>query len=128
MKLLLTFLAWLSLAQPHLLVADNIGFGQNLSVGSKGVEVVRLQDFLELRGYLFFPLGVSKGYFGPLTKMAVMAYQTANGIAPANGFFGPVTRQKVEDDIRKLREVPKTEPKIQKPKERPRRLEFLMLT
>lgn len=31
------------------------------------------------------------GYFGPITEGALIEYQTAHGITPANGFFGSVT-------------------------------------
>ena len=38
------------------------------------------------------PAGVAMGYFGGLTKAAVMKYQTANGITPVSGYVGPKTR------------------------------------
>jgi hypothetical protein len=41
------------------------------------------------------PAGVSKGYFGALTKSAVMKWQAAVGISPAAGYFGPISRAKL---------------------------------
>jgi hypothetical protein len=70
-------------------------FTSNLTVGSKGAEVSALQSFLVGKGFLTMPAGVAMGTFGPLTKSALAAYQSANGISPAAGYFGPVTRAKV---------------------------------
>lgn len=57
-------------------------FTRDLTVGSSGADVTALQT----------KLGVSAtGYFGSLTKAAVMSYQTANGI-PSTGYVGPLTR------------------------------------
>src|SRR3989344_9140435 len=61
-------------------------FTQNLTVGSTGGDVTSLQQFLVGGGYLNMPIGVSYGYFGPLTKAAVAAWQAANGVAPAVGY------------------------------------------
>jgi len=38
------------------------------------------------------PPNVAYGYFGPLTRVAVARWQTANGITPAVGYFGPISR------------------------------------
>ena len=64
----------------------------NLTLGSKGVEVTLLQQFLVSEGYFVMPQGVSYGYFGPLTKKAVANWQSVNGVLPAVGFFGPISR------------------------------------
>lgn len=58
-------------------------FTTDLTVGSSGASVTALQN----------ALGVSPatGYFGSITKAAVMSYQTAHGI-PATGYVGPLTR------------------------------------
>lgn len=69
-------------------------FTQNLTVGSTGADVTSLQQFLVGGGYLNMPAGVSYGYFGPLTRSAVAAWQAANGISPAVGYFGPISRAK----------------------------------
>ncbi len=68
---------------------------RDLTLGSTGSDVVALQTFLETKGYMTMPVGVSKGYFGGLTKSAVAKYQAANAIAPAVGYFGPLTRGKL---------------------------------
>src|SRR3989344_942051 len=67
-------------------------FVANLTVGSRGSDVTALQQFLVAKGYLQMPAGVSSGYFGPLTKMAVARWQVANGISPAVGYFGPISQ------------------------------------
>ena len=72
--------------------ATSYVFSNNLSVGSTGADVVALQSFLVSKGYLTIPAGVSQGYFGSLTKAAVVAYQTAAGIVPQSGYVGPLTR------------------------------------
>jgi peptidoglycan hydrolase-like protein with peptidoglycan-binding domain len=60
-------------------------------MGSRGEQVTALQSFLESKGYLTMPAGVSKGYFGTLTKMALMKYQESSGVR-ATGYYGPITR------------------------------------
>ena len=50
----------------------------------KDDEVKTLQSWLNVS-----PMS---GYFGPLTKAAVIAYQKANSISPAAGYVGPLTR------------------------------------
>lgn len=67
-------------------------FSRSLTVGSTGADVTQLQTALESTGDLVIPVGVSKGYFGALTKSALASYQAKNGIAPAVGYFGPVTQ------------------------------------
>lgn len=58
-------------------------FTRDLTVGSTGADVTALQNML----------GVSPatGYFGSITKAAVVAYQTSKGIS-ATGYVGPLTR------------------------------------
>lgn len=73
-------------------------FTRSLTLGSTGADVVALQTYLETKGYLVIPTGVSKGYFGPLTQSALAKYQAAMGIAPAAGYFGPITTAKVMMD------------------------------
>lgn len=64
---------------------------ENLSVGSKGDAVQQLQTFLEAKGFLTIPSDQGKGYFGGLTKKALIKYQQANNIQ-TTGTFGPKTR------------------------------------
>lgn len=67
-------------------------FNTNLGVGKSGSEVTFMQKYLVAKGYLTIPSGVSYGYFGTLTKNALIKFQKANRISPASGFFGPLTR------------------------------------
>lgn len=73
-------------------------FNTNLTVGSRGADVVALQSFLESKGVLTIPAGVAKGYFGAMTRSALAAYQSMKGITPAAGYFGPITRAAVSAD------------------------------
>ncbi|MBA4423479.1 MAG: hypothetical protein C0390_10365 [Syntrophus sp. (in: bacteria)] len=59
-------------------------FTKDLKTGSKGADVAALQNLL----------GVSPatGYFGALTKAAVIKYQLSKGINPATGYVGAKTR------------------------------------
>lgn len=70
-------------------------FNNDLTIGSEGADVVALQSFLESKGTLVIPAGVSKGYFGSLTRSALASYQAMVGISPAAGYFGPITRANV---------------------------------
>jgi peptidoglycan hydrolase-like protein with peptidoglycan-binding domain len=63
-------------------------FTKNFDVGARGADVTALQIILKTQGY--FRVDVS-GYFGPLTRTAVMDFQKANGIEPV-GTVGPKTR------------------------------------
>jgi len=66
--------------------ASSYTYNTDLTVGSTGADVTALQN----------QLGVSPatGYFGSITKAAVVTYQTANGL-PATGYVGPLTRAKL---------------------------------
>ncbi len=63
-------------------------FLRNLVQGSRGADVTALQEILIARGYLF---GGATGYFGILTKTAVITFQESEGL-PALGTVGPMTR------------------------------------
>jgi peptidoglycan hydrolase-like protein with peptidoglycan-binding domain len=73
-------------AQPFSLFTSS-----DLTVGSRGQAVIDLQGILSEMGYLSVPRNVPLGYFGPLTKSALMKYQTALGVK-ATGYFGSETR------------------------------------
>ena len=73
-------------------------YTRNLTLGSTGADVVAIQTYLEGKGTLVIPTGVSKGYFGPLTRSALASYQASVGIAPAVGYFGPITMGRVTAD------------------------------
>src|SRR3989344_164430 len=59
-----------------------VTFSQNLTVGSRGSQVVALQQLLVAQGHLVMPAGVAYGYFGPMTRAAVVKWQLANGVSP----------------------------------------------
>jgi hypothetical protein len=65
-------------------------FSNYLSVGSTGNDVVALQSFLVSKGFLTMPAHVDEGYFGSLTKAAVVAYQASVSL-PSTGYVGPMT-------------------------------------
>ena len=60
---------------------------------SKVSQVIQLQSFLSLHGYMqVWPTG----YFGPITEAAVKNFQSANGI-DVRGWAGPATRGKIAE-------------------------------
>ncbi len=71
-----------------LLGATASSFTKALSLGSKNEEVTQLQEYLTSSGLYKGPI---TGYFGALTKVAVVALQKANGLAQV-GMVGPATR------------------------------------
>ncbi|MGC9602455.1 MAG: peptidoglycan-binding protein [Minisyncoccia bacterium] len=60
----------------------NSGLSQNLGVGATGSEVTDLQQSLGVQ---------PTGYYGALTKAAVMQWQSEHNVA-ATGYVGPLTR------------------------------------
>ncbi|MEO8638222.1 MAG: PKD domain-containing protein [Candidatus Taylorbacteria bacterium] len=79
--------------------AQGFAFTSDLSLGSKGADVIQLQTWLIENGYDIPAVssGVAgKGYFGVQTRNAVSAYQKVVGL-PAFGFFGPLTRSRVNN-------------------------------
>lgn len=73
---------------------------RNLSVGSKGSEVMMLQQFLASDKSIY-PEGITNGVFGPKTKSAIQRFQEKYGIAKKGqhgyGVLGPKTRAKVKE-------------------------------
>lgn len=68
-------------------------FTQTLQVGSQGNEVKLLQDTLRNEGVFN---QISTGYFGTMTKTAVIAFQKKYGILQT-GIVGPLTRNKLNN-------------------------------
>jgi len=64
-------------------------FSRDLTVGSKGADVTALQQVLASKGFLTV---APTGYFGSMTKAAVVAWQKSAGITPASGYVGPKSR------------------------------------
>lgn len=68
------------------------------TIGKTGASVVALQDILIDEGFLTIPAGVSKGYFGNLTKSALAQYQMqVMGVAGATGYYGPISQNHFSD-------------------------------
>jgi peptidoglycan hydrolase-like protein with peptidoglycan-binding domain len=65
-------------------------FTKDLTVGSSGADVTALQNALISGGFL--KIAKATGYFGPMTKAAVSAWQVSKNITPAAGYFGPKSR------------------------------------
>lgn len=74
--------------------AASATFFRSLSIGTRGADVTELQTVLEKKGFLIIPRGVSKGYFGTLTRAAVAKYQVSVEL-PSTGIFDSVTRAKL---------------------------------
>jgi hypothetical protein len=68
--------------------SPNAAFNRMLTIGSTGEDVRALQNRLKAEG--FFKTEAT-GYFGPITRESVKAYQTNHGIDPL-GMVGPMTR------------------------------------
>jgi len=68
----------------------------DLTIGSSGTAVVTLQKYLikAASGVAATHLANvgATGYFGVITKAALMEYQVAIGISPADGYYGSATR------------------------------------
>ena len=78
-------------------------FPMNLYVGMKNDDVKCLQQLLEILGPEIYPEGLDTGYFGSLTKAAVIRFQnkfadevlTPWDIPEGTGFVGKTTRAKL---------------------------------
>jgi len=69
----------------------NVEPWSTIGVGSTAPIVPGIQYLLRARGHAV----VVDGSYGPATAAAVAAFQTAQGIAPADGIVGPVTWPKL---------------------------------
>lgn len=67
-------------------------FSRGLALGSRGNDVKELQEMLYDNGYLS---ASSTGYFGPMTKAAVVKFQKEGGLNPS-GYFGELSRKQHE--------------------------------
>ncbi|TSC83770.1 MAG: hypothetical protein G01um101413_910 [Parcubacteria group bacterium Gr01-1014_13] len=65
-------------------------FRTQLRVGSKGNEVKALQAKLRELGFFTYP--TDTGFFGGVTRKAVVAFQKDQGLKPYPGHVGPATR------------------------------------
>ena len=80
-------------------------FTRDLTVGSKGEDVKKLQEFLKEQG--LFTAEIT-GQFDSATKNALILYQKKSNISPASGSLGPKTRNYVNS----LKPATPTTPKI----------------
>jgi len=81
----------------HAMAEGGTVLSRNLSFGSRGEDVTRLQQFLIRQNLL--STGNATGYFGPLTQSAVQKFQATRGIVSSGtpsttgwGAVGPRTR------------------------------------
>jgi len=72
-------------------VVNKHNFTSYLFIGNSGQEVKDLQTLLKNLGHFTYP--TITGYFGNVTKQAVVAYQKAKGLSPFPGWLGPQTRK-----------------------------------
>lgn len=89
MKKITGILFLLLLAVPTMMFGAELT--KNLSVGSRDTQVADLQNFLKSQG--LFTASVT-GYFGSVTKKAVINFQIAQGLQ-ADGKVGKLTRARV---------------------------------
>ena len=72
-------------------------FVKDLKVNARDNEVIKLQQFLNAKGYKIATSGagspgLESNYFGPATRVALAKWQKDNGISPAVGYFGALTK------------------------------------
>jgi hypothetical protein len=80
----------LSNSQALIETTEKYIFNNDLSFGMQNEEVKELQKVLMSLGLL--KIKEPTGYFGSITKTAVMEYQTLKSITPVSGYVGPLTR------------------------------------
>lgn len=71
-------------------------FSKELSLGSESNEVRQLQQTLRVFGHFTYPRAT--GYFGAITRDAVLSYQRAKGLS-ATGVVDLETRRKLNDEL-----------------------------
>ncbi len=69
---------------------------KNLGFGATGGDVIVLQKFLQDKNFLKMPAGTAAGYFGILTRNAVIDFQKSAGL-PATGYCGILTRSAINN-------------------------------
>ncbi len=74
---------------------SKLNFNRDLTIGSRGDDVVKLQNLLISLNLL--DSTNNTGYFGPITRSSLIKYQQANNITPAEGYFGEITRALIKD-------------------------------
>ena len=84
-----------SQAETRLAVPGDIAlFNTDMKFGDQSAAVKALQEFLAYEGS--YTEALISGYFGPLTKNAVMKFQRAYNITPVSGYVGYKTRHRMQ--------------------------------
>ncbi len=90
--------AQLAASRPHPSACEQrsgvVSISSNLYFGLNSQQVSCLQEFLTSQGQQIYPQAIVSGYFGSLTKMAVIKFQEKYGI-PSTGYVGVLTRAKI---------------------------------
>lgn len=74
-----------------------LSINNNLYIGATNKnEIICLQQFLKNQGVNIYPEALITGYFGNLTRSAVVRFQEKYGIFNT-GFVGPITRAKINE-------------------------------
>ncbi len=109
------------LREQQQLTVETVVLGQNLALGSRGDDVLKLQKFLIGEGML--ASDASTGYFGPLTENAVKRWQIQHGIVSQGnvhttglGAVGPQTRTAIATYSKNRKETKTTVAKTVAPK------------
>ncbi|MDO8470613.1 MAG: peptidoglycan-binding protein [bacterium] len=84
-------------------VSRTCSISESISMGSKGPQVQCLQEILKKEGSGIYPEGLVTGYFGSLTRQAVVRFQEKYsseilfplGLSQGTGFVGFSTRSKL---------------------------------
>jgi hypothetical protein len=99
------FVLALSVSSVNAALYSSFGFG------TRGPQVTELQQLLTKLGFYNGPV---TGYFGNLTRRAVIKFQQTYGISPATGFVGPLTRGKLNQvvSIKPTSSSPLTSPSL----------------
>ena len=87
------------------LIPADYKFEKNLKYGQKSTDVRYLQEFLKAQGVGVYPEGLVTGYFGSLTKAAVIRFQekyasdilTPWNLTTGTGLVGKTTRAKINE-------------------------------
>lgn len=79
-----------SITTAPVMTTGGYAFTRDLELGAKGDDVTALQQILISGGYM--TSGYPFGYFGGVTKAALMKFQAAKGITPVAGYFGAKSR------------------------------------
>ena len=94
-------------ASAQALVHPVVVFTKDLQLGDKGDDVRKLQEELQRMNYL----GIDpSGYFGAVTKHAVMKFQEAQGLVASSkdqaaGYFGSSTRARIHEIIGERKQI-----------------------